>query len=84
LAAAEIVGKFDGAPNSGDPATECFPPAFRTASDADDPNAMLVEPLGRDIRREGRERAVARRRWRRGAPRPGLVRRLQEEGAGLQ
>jgi WD40 repeat protein len=49
-----------GTPNSGDPETECFPPALRAASDLNDPNALPIEPMGLDIRRDGRERVCAR------------------------
>ncbi len=50
----------DGAPNSGDPETECFPPSLRAAGDPDDPDAMPIEPLGLDIRKDGPARACAR------------------------
>lgn len=51
---------IDGIPNSGDPATECFPPALRAAGDPDDPDALPIEPLGLDIRKDGRAKACAR------------------------
>jgi hypothetical protein len=51
---------IDGVPNSGDPATECFPPALRAAGDPDDPDALPIEPLGLDVRKDGHVRACAR------------------------
>ena len=51
---------IDGVPNSGDPETECFPPALRAAGDPDDPDALPIEPLGLDVRKDGPERACAR------------------------
>ncbi len=51
---------IDGAPNSGDPETECFPPALRASGDPNDPDALPIEPLGLDIRKDGRDRACAR------------------------
>lgn len=51
---------IDGVPNSGDPASECFPPALRAAGDPDDPDALPIEPLGLDVRKDGRARACAR------------------------
>ncbi len=51
---------IDGVPNSGDPATECFPPALRAAGDPDDPDALPIEPLGLDVRKDGQARACAR------------------------
>lgn len=51
---------IDGVPNSGDPATECFPPALRAAGDPNDPDALPIEPLGLDIRKDGKQRACAR------------------------
>lgn len=51
---------IDGSPNSGDPATECFPPALRAAGDPDHPDALPIEPLGLDIRKDGKARAIAR------------------------
>jgi hypothetical protein len=51
---------IDGVPNSGDPATECFPPALRAAGDPDDSDALPIEPLGLDIRKDGRAKACAR------------------------
>lgn len=50
----------DGIPNSGDPETECFPPALRAAGDPDDPDALPIEPLGLDVRKDGQARACAR------------------------
>ncbi len=51
---------IDGIPNSGDAETECFPPALRAAGDPDDPDALPIEPLGLDVRKDGPERACAR------------------------
>jgi formylglycine-generating enzyme required for sulfatase activity len=51
---------IDGIPNSGDPATECFPPALRATGDPSDPDALPIEPLGLDIRKDGRQRLCAR------------------------
>ncbi|MEM9378041.1 MAG: toll/interleukin-1 receptor domain-containing protein, partial [Pseudomonadota bacterium] len=43
----------DGAPNSGDPATECFPPALRFEVDPDGSlTNRPTEPLGLDLRKE--------------------------------
>jgi hypothetical protein len=56
---------IDGVPNSGDPETECFPLAFRRGYNPDDPLDLPVEPLGLDVRKDGRDRAIARRRLRR-------------------
>jgi formylglycine-generating enzyme required for sulfatase activity len=50
----------DGVPNSHDPRTECFPPALRATVDPSNPGAMPIEPLGLDLRKEGRTRACAR------------------------
>lgn len=51
---------IDGVPNSGDPETECFPPALRAAGDPDDPDALPIEPLGLDVRKDGPARTCAR------------------------
>jgi hypothetical protein len=51
---------IDGVPNSGDPETECFPPALRAAGDPDDPDALPIEPLGLDVRKDGKAKACAR------------------------
>ena len=51
---------IDGVPNSGDPETECFPPALRAAGDPDDPDALPIEPLGLDVRKDGHARTCAR------------------------
>ena len=51
---------IDGIPNSADPETECFPPALRRSANPDNPDDLPVEPLGLDIRKDGRDRAVAR------------------------
>jgi hypothetical protein len=50
---------IDGVPNSGDPSTECFPPALRRL-DGEDPQAMPIEPFGLDLRKESRSRICAR------------------------
>jgi formylglycine-generating enzyme required for sulfatase activity len=49
-----------GTPNSGDPKTECFPLALQAVPDAANLNAMPIEPLALDMRREGRARVCAR------------------------
>lgn len=51
---------LSGQPNSGDPETECFPPALRVAGNSDDPNAMPVEPLALDVRKQSKARLLAR------------------------
>lgn len=51
---------IDGMPNSGDPKTECFPPALRASGDSDDPDALPIEPLGLDVRKDGRDKACTR------------------------
>jgi hypothetical protein len=51
---------IDGVPNSGDPETECFPQQLRAGVDPEDPHALPIEPLGLDLRKEGRSRACAR------------------------
>ncbi len=51
---------IDGVPNSGNDETECFPPALRANIPDDDPDGMPIEPLGLDLRKEGRARACAR------------------------
>jgi len=51
---------IDGEPNSGDPETECFPPALRAAGDPDDPHSLPIEPMGLDVRKEGQARVCAR------------------------
>ncbi len=47
----------DGVPNSGDPATECFPIALRRGDSA---GAMPTEPVGVDVRVDSKERICAR------------------------
>ena len=45
----------DGTPNSGDPETECFPPALRSESAGDEEELLSerhAEPLGIDLRKE--------------------------------
>lgn len=49
---------IDGVANSGDPATECFPPALRRGSSAHD--AMPIEPVGVDVRVDSKDRICAR------------------------
>ncbi|MDZ4762183.1 MAG: toll/interleukin-1 receptor domain-containing protein [Alphaproteobacteria bacterium] len=51
---------IDGFPNSGHPETECFPPALRAAGDPDNPDALPIEPLGLDVRKDGRAKSCAR------------------------
>lgn len=51
---------IDGEPNSADPRAECFPPAFRTATGALHSEELPIEPLGLDVRKEGRARTCAR------------------------
>lgn len=51
---------IDGAPNSGDPETECFPAPLRADFDDDDPDAMPIEPMGLDVRIDGKDRICAR------------------------
>ena len=51
----------DGAPNSNDTQTECFPPALRYALDQNgDLSDEPVEPLGLNWRKESRGRMIAR------------------------
>lgn len=49
----------DGEPNSGDPATECFPPPLREGRE-ETSGAFPREPVGVDVRKDGRSRACAR------------------------
>lgn len=51
---------IDGAPNSGDPATECFPPALRAGFNPDRPDLLPIEPMGLDVRVDGKDRICAR------------------------
>ncbi|MFZ4071328.1 MAG: TIR domain-containing protein [Caulobacterales bacterium] len=51
---------IDGQPNSSDPDLECFPPGLRLAHDPGHPGAMPIEPVGVDLRRDGKERVCAR------------------------
>jgi hypothetical protein len=51
---------LSGQPNSGDPQTECFPPALRVAGNPDDPAAMPIEPLALDVRKQSKARLLAR------------------------
>jgi hypothetical protein len=51
----------DGTPNSGDPETECFPPALRFEAVGDEPlSEGRAEPLGVDVRKEHFARARLR------------------------
>lgn len=53
----------DGVPNSGDPETECFPPALRPAPSGGEEEMLSgrhAEPLGIDLRRERFARARIR------------------------
>jgi hypothetical protein len=49
---------IDGVPNSGDPATECFPLTLRRGDGRD--GAMPIEPVGIDVRVDSKERVCAR------------------------
>ncbi len=52
---------IDGEPNSGDPETECFPPALRVDAGVEPrPDAMPIEPVGIDLRKQSMARACAR------------------------
>jgi WD40 repeat protein len=51
---------LDGQPNAVDPDLECFPPALRVAPDPHLPGAMPIEPVGVDLRRDGKDRVCAR------------------------
>jgi WD40 repeat protein len=51
---------IDGVPNAADPDEECFPAALRVAYDPDDSQAMPIEPVGIDLRRDGKHRVCAR------------------------
>jgi len=51
---------IDGSPNSGDPATECFPPSLRVGFDPAHPEIMPIEPVGLDVRIDSKERICAR------------------------
>jgi hypothetical protein len=48
---------IDGQPNSGDPATECFPPALRRGGGE---GQMPIEPVGVDVRVDSKQRICAR------------------------
>ncbi|MEZ6030942.1 MAG: TIR domain-containing protein [Hyphomonadaceae bacterium] len=50
----------DGQPNSGTAKTECFPPALRVAANAETPDAMPIEPLALDVRKQSKARLLAR------------------------
>lgn len=51
---------IDGVPNSGDPETESFPAPLRAGVDPNDPDAMPIEPMGLDVRIDGKDRICAR------------------------
>lgn len=52
---------IDGEPNTGDPATECFPPSLRLDAGPDlHPDDMPVEPVGIDMRIDSLERVCSR------------------------
>jgi len=51
---------IDGTPNSGDPETECFPAPLRAGFDPNNPDAMPIEPMGLDVRIDGKDRICAR------------------------
>lgn len=51
---------IDGIPNSGNPRTECFPAPLRAAADFDPAAGLPIEPVGVDVRKDGRDRACAR------------------------
>jgi|CXWL01.1.fsa_nt_gi broad specificity phosphatase PhoE len=51
---------IDGTPNSGDPETECFPVPLRAGIDPQNPHAMPIEPMGLDVRIDGKDRVCAR------------------------
>jgi WD40 repeat protein len=50
----------DGEPNSGNPDTECLPAVLQATAPASDAYTLPLEPMGVDIRRDGRARACAR------------------------
>ncbi len=51
----------DGEANSGDPETECFPPALRVDAGIESKlGAMPIEPVGIDLRKQSLARACAR------------------------
>ncbi len=51
---------IDGEPNADDPMRECFPRALRVVLDPTDGNAMPIEPVGLDVRVDGKARVCAR------------------------
>ena len=51
---------IDGEPNSGNVETECFPVAFRRRLSPDNALDLPIEPLGLDVRKDGRDRSLAR------------------------
>ena len=51
---------IDGEPNADDPAKECFPRALRVVTDPADEDAMPIEPVGIDVRVDGKARVCAR------------------------
>ncbi|MGE0046828.1 MAG: toll/interleukin-1 receptor domain-containing protein, partial [Hyphomonadaceae bacterium] len=50
---------IDGSPNSGNPDTECFPDALRLRDD-DSLDTLPIEPVGIDVRIDGKDRTCAR------------------------
>lgn len=50
----------DGVPGSGDPTTECLPPALRAVRASQDPEGMHIELQCLNVRKEGRGRLCAR------------------------
>lgn len=51
---------IDGEPNADDPARECFPRALRVVVDPTGEDAMPIEPVGLDVRVDGKARVCAR------------------------
>ena len=51
---------IDGKPNAGNPDEECFPEALRAANGGAESTIMPIEPVGIDLRRDGKHRVCAR------------------------
>ncbi|GAM99036.1 hypothetical protein U91I_02673 [alpha proteobacterium U9-1i] len=51
---------IDGEPNADDLARECFPPALRVVTDPTEDDSMPIEPVGLDVRVDGKARICAR------------------------